>query len=311
MLASNGVGNSRKRVLVTGATGFIGRHSLSPLLDRGFEVHAVYKNKPLEEKNIHWHHADLLDETSVKQLCNEVQATHLLHFAWYVSPKDYKTSSENQKWIDASIKLLRSFKENGGTRAVLAGTGMEYDWTIAQDYLSENTSPLKPATLYGMAKNDARIASEEFARKNNLSLAWGRIFLLYGPNESPTRLVPYVINALLSEQPALCTSGEQIRDILYVQDVADAFVAVLNSDVTGTINIGSGKPIALKDVIYAIADIIGGRDLVRLGAKESPDDSPRLVFDVTRLKKEVGWRSQVTIEEGLRTTIEWWKTRRA
>src|SRR3989344_4974417 len=105
-----------KRVLVTGATGFIGRHTLQPLQKRGFEVHATYVTEPLASPDVQWHKADLMNEAGLKALCNEVRPTHLLHFAWYVNPKDYKISPENERWVPATLALMRAFSENGGER---------------------------------------------------------------------------------------------------------------------------------------------------------------------------------------------------
>src|SRR3989338_229154 len=154
MLASNEV----RRVLVTGASGFIGRQSLVPLLERNFEVHALYNKKPIEtDSRITWHHVDLLEDGAAAKLCAKLSPTHLLHFAWYVDPKDYKISEENKKWVGATLDLLRAFQKNGGKRAVLAGTCMEYDWSMPQGVLAEGSSPIAPNTHYGKAKNETRI----------------------------------------------------------------------------------------------------------------------------------------------------------
>jgi len=298
-----------KRVLVTGATGFIGRQSLLPLLDRGYDVHALYSKKPIEiDPRVIWHSSNLLEHDAAKDICFTVRPTHLLHFAWYVNPSDYKTSPENSRWVKATLALVNAFTENGGTRATLAGTCMEYDWTVPQDFLSEDTSPIAPETMYGKAKNETRLSVEKYASENGLSVAWGRIFFLYGPYEAPGRLVSYVINALLSNEPALCTPGEQIRDYSHVRDVGSAFAALLDSNVKGVVNIGSGTDVALKNVLLSIGDILGRRDLIKLGAKPAPqNEPPRVVADMRRLRDEVGWQPHTTLEEGLQMTIDWWK----
>ena len=301
-----------KSVLVTGATGFIGRQSLVPLLERNFEVHALYNKKPIEtDPRVAWHHADLLEDGGASKLCAEISPTHLLHFAWYVDPKDYKISTENSRWVEGSLALVRAFKKCGGSRAVLAGTCMEYDWSVPRDTLTEN-SPVAPETAYGKAKNETRIAAEEFAMRSGLSLAWGRIFYLYGPYEAPSRLVPYVINSLLDGKPARCTSGEQIRDYSHASDIAGAFVALLDSDLSGAVNIGSGKGIVLKDLLYTISDLLGKREALELGARPTPQDEPlRIVADISRLSKGAHWQARISLEEGLRATIDWWKHHRA
>ena len=301
-----------RRVLVTGASGFIGRHSLNSLLERDFEVHAVYAHDPIEsDARVIWHKADLLDEAS-RELCDKVRATHLLHFAWIATPGIYWTSPENLEWKESTLALLEAFKESGGSRAVLAGTCAEYDWSVPQDFFSETTSPLKPTTLYGTCKHETHLAAEQFAQSQSMSLAWGRIFFLYGPHEPQTRLVPYVITSLLAGRVAECSSGEQIRDFLHVGDVADAFVALLDSEVIGAVNIASGAPVAVEEVIYVIADMLGNRELVHLGAKPTPEnDPPRLVADVMRLKDEIVWSPRYGLKDGLRLTTDWWKARGA
>lgn len=97
-----------------------------------------------------------------------------------------------------------------------------------------------------------------------MSAAWGRIFHLFGPHEPPGRLVPAVVMALLKGEPARCTHGRQIRDFLHVEDVAAAFVALLTSDVRGTVNIGSGEPISLRHLVTRLAATVGAPQMVEL-----------------------------------------------
>ena len=215
-----------KRVLLTGATGFIGRHCLPLLIAQGYEVHAVY-TKAVGENHLglQWHKANLLDSHQAYMLMDKVQPTYLLHFAWYVVPGKCWMSPENVRWVQASQSLLQTFVKHGGDRVVMAGTCAEYDWK--QGICSENTTPLAPATLYGSCKNTLRESLEAFSKENDLSNAWGRIFFVYGPGEHPDRLVSSVICSLLRGESISCSSGHQKRDFLFVEDVASAFVALL------------------------------------------------------------------------------------
>lgn len=298
-----------KKVLLTGASGFIGRHAIPFLINGGYEVHAVcYPEKPdfNEDKNLFWHQSNLLNSEEQKQLMIEIRPTHLLHFAWYAVPGKYWTSLENLRWVQSSLDLLMNFVENGGKRAVLAGTCAEYDWNYG--YCSEDKTLLKPSTLYGVCKNSLQEILSQFSKQTGISSAWGRIFFLYGPYEAKTRLIPYVITSLLQDQPARCSDGNQIRDFLYVEDVASAFVSLMESNVEGPVNIASGQPVALKTIIYTIADLLGERHLVELGALPAPDNEPPfLVADVRKINQEVGWSPKITLEVGLKNTIEWWK----
>ena len=221
-------------------------------------------------------------------------------------PGAYWTSQENVRWLQASLELLRSFKDHGGKRVVMAGTCAEYNWRYG--YCSEEITPLNPVSLYGVCKNSLHDILMAYAHQEYLSAAWGRIFFLYGPHEHPARLVSSVINSLLSNQTALCTHGNQIRDFLYVEDVASAFVSLIDSDVKGAVNIASGKPLAIKDIIYLIAEKLGRSDLVQLGAiPVSETDPPLILADIGRLSHEISWSPQYNLDIGLEKTIDWWK----
>ncbi|MDD5428968.1 MAG: NAD(P)-dependent oxidoreductase [Candidatus Omnitrophica bacterium] len=296
-----------KKVLITGASGFIGRNCLPALKKMGYEIHAAGPDILGEYKNtVTWHAADLLDAAQTEKLLSGMKATHLLHFAWYAQPKKYWTSDENFKWLEASKRLVEVFYANGGRRAVAAGTCAEYDWS--RGVCSEGSTPLLPATVYGKCKHAFQEALAEFSKENSLSSAWGRIFFLYGPHEHPGRLISSVILSLLQGKPASCSHGNQVRDFMYVKDVGSAFAALLESDVRGPVNIASGRPMALKDIISRIGEKIGAPELIRLGQIQAPKDEPQLLTaDVTRLNKEVGWTPQYDIDSGLDETIEWWK----
>lgn len=296
-----------KKVLVTGSTGFIGRHCLPLLLDKGYEVHAVTSKSSIDGfSDIHWQQCDLLDSEKVSALLKKVKPTHLLHFAWITARGEFWTSLENLRWVRASLDLLEAFVKNGGRRAVVAGTCAEYNWQYG--YCSEQITPLIPTTLYGLCKHSLQIMFEAFARETDLSSAWGRIFFLYGPYEPPDKFVSSVVQALLRGEIASCSHGNQIRDFLYVQDVADAFVTLLNSDITGAVNIASGTPIVLKDILYKIGEKLNGNNLIRLGENPvSTNEPPLVVADVRVLKNQLGWAPKFDLDKGLNQTIHWWQ----
>jgi nucleoside-diphosphate-sugar epimerase len=296
------------RVLVTGANGFVGRPVLEALAGRGdCEVEAVSSRpQAAEGARIRWHSANLFDAGRVRELLSGTRPSHLLHLAWDTTPGRYWTSLDNYRWVQASLELVREFHVAGGLRFVATGTCAEYDWQYG--YCTERITPLRPNTPYGICKNALHAMLEEYARQTGLSAAWAYIFFPYGPREPAPRLVPSVIRALLCGEPANCTSGTQVRDLLYVDDAADALVHLLTSDVSGPVNISSGKPVALRDVVYCIADALGRRDLVRLGAlPDRPNDPPMLVADVRRLSVECQWAPHYDLQAGLDRTIRWWQ----
>jgi nucleoside-diphosphate-sugar epimerase len=295
------------RVLVTGAAGFVGRHCLPLLLSKGFDVHAADVIIPENSiYGVHWHDVDLLDMRKTNELIATIHPTHLLHFAWYAKPGEYWNSLENIRWVEGSLHLMREFHSNGGKRVVMAGTCAEYDWRYG--YCSENVTPLVSSTLYGTCKNALQHLLKQYSQVTGLSSAWGRVFFLYGPHENPSRLISSVILKLIQNKTAPCSHGNQIRDFLHVEDVADAFVALLESDVMGPVNIASGRPVVLKDVIWKIAHKLGRSDLVQLGALPAqPNDPCVLIADVGQLSEKVRWQPKFDLDMGLEQTITWWK----
>ncbi|MHB8778412.1 MAG: NAD-dependent epimerase/dehydratase family protein [Anaerolineales bacterium] len=297
-----------KRVLVTGPNGFIGRHCLPFLLERGYELHGVVPENglQLDIPGVKWHIADLLNTIHAQALIERVGPTHLLHFAWYAKPGEYWTSMENLRWLQASLDILQIFKRHGGQRVLMAGTCAEYDWRYG--YCSEYITPLNPATLYGTCKKSLYEILMSFSRQEGLSASWGRIFFLYGSNEYPSRLIPSVINSLLAGRPAPCTMGSQIRDFMHVEDVASAFAALLDSEIEGAVNIASGEPVTIRNIILRIAEKLDRSDLVQFGAIPTPKvEPPLLLADVNRLRQEIGWTPLYNLDAGLDKTIDWWK----
>ena len=296
-----------KRVVLTGASGFIGSHCLEPLQSLGYEVHAVSSRDRPESTGVTWHRCDLLDRAAGAALIARVKPTHLLHLAWYVVPGKLISSPENFAWVQASFDLIRAFAEHGGTRLVVAGSGYEYDWNYG--YCSERLTPTVPNTVYGSCKQALNLLVQALlAGQSGLSAAWGRVFFLYGPREHPDRLVSSVIRSLHAAQPARCSHGRQIRDYMHVQDVADGLVALLESRVEGAVNVSSGQASTLRDIVLSIGRLIDRPDLIQLGAIPArANDTPLVVGENSRLIGEVGWTQRFELEQGLQHTIDWWK----
>lgn len=298
-----------QKVLITGGTGFIGRHCLARLKTISDEVHATTRKLPEGDlaEGIYWHPVDLLQPGTPEVLIRKVRPTHLLHLAWNVNEGVYWNAGENLQWLKSGIELFEAFYSNGGQRLVMAGSCSEYN--LRQGYLQEGATGLQPESLYACSKHALQTTLDAYSKNAKTSYAWGRIFFLYGPYEKPGRLVPSVIRSLLANKEARCSHGNQVRDYMYVEDVADAFVSLLQSSLQGAVNIASGDPVKLKQIICRIAALAGNKqDLVRLGALPSPPNEPPVIIaDVSRLHHELGWRPTNDLESGLISTISWWK----
>jgi nucleoside-diphosphate-sugar epimerase len=301
------------RVLVTGASGFVGGPLLRRLLDAGEEVHALTSRAGAEarDREIRWHRADLLDGDSASRVIAAVRPERLVHLAWYVAPGRYWAAVENVQWTEASLRLLRAFTAAGGRRALLVGSCAEYAWGGGED-LNERTSALRPATLYGVCKDALRRIAVAYAAEAQLSLAWARLFFLYGPGEQTSRLVPGVIGPLLVGERVATTTGEQVRDFMHVDDAAAALTALLLSEVSGPVNVASGAAVPVAEVLDRIGALTGNAALIDRGARPTPPGEPaRIVADVQRLVAEVGFRAQIPLQDGLSKTVDWWRERSA
>lgn len=299
-----------RRLLITGGGGFVGRHCLAPALAAGFEVWATTSTRRSLEScpgtpNVDWRAIDLLMPGALEALICEIKPTHLLHTAWETTHGSYWTSPANLDWLALGARLCKSFAENGGKRLVSAGTCAEYDWNCG--YMVEGVTPERPHTFYGRIKLAHHQALTAAAEQLGFSAVTGRIFFAYGPYENPSRIVPYACTQLAKGEPAELGTGQFYRDFMHVEDVAAAFVALLQSDISGAANIGSAVPTSLADIVTTLGNITGRHDLIRLGARpDRPGDPPMVVGDNAKLRA-TGWKPANTLPEGLASAFDWFR----
>jgi nucleoside-diphosphate-sugar epimerase len=293
-----------KRVLVTGASGFIGRPLLPLLVAAGFEVHAVGHSAPHgHPAAVQWHRADLLDATQAKALVRRAACSHLIHLAWYTTPPVYWEAPENRAWVEASSALFREFADAGGKRILATGSCAEYSWK--EGPCKEDITPLEPGTLYGKSKVELQRRLAGWAQ-GDIEWAWARIFFPYGPGEHPSKLVSSLAIALLKGEPAHCATPEVRRDFIYVSDAASALAAVLQSEFFGTINVGCGVAAKVREIAEKTAHKIGRPDLLHFNSPEAGrSDHSVVVADVTRLRHQVRWLPQHDLSEGISQTVAW------
>ncbi len=300
----SGQSGSRGRLLLTGARGFVGRRVLEHAAAR-FDVHAVSSAHAVTSGMATWHQADLLDQRAVESLVHAVRPSHVLHLAWYTEHGLYWNAPQNLAWTAATLTLIEAFSRAGGSRFVGVGTCAEY--AADAGTAIEGITPERPWTLYGECKLALARILADFSARQHFGSAWARLFYLFGPGESPQRFVPSLVRSLARNEDAVCRHPALVRDYLYVDDAAAALVALVASETTGTVNIGSGAPVALGDLARLVADRAGQPGRVRVDPPVAPAAEPLVVAaDVTRLTRDVGWRPTWSLATAVDETIAWW-----
>jgi UDP-glucuronate decarboxylase len=301
----------KMRILVTGASGFIGSHVVRALVNSGHDVLCLV----LPNNNL-WRLDDLTDRITVLEgdLSNmsNVQSglkkwrpTTCVHLAWYAEPGKYLHSEENLDSLRGSINLLQALISYGCEQFIGAGTCAEYE--MKSEKLSESDTT-KPETLYAATKLSFQMIGERLAEQSKIRFAWGRIFFLYGSHEDSRRLVPSAIQKLQKGEAFSSSPGGQIRDYLHVTDVANAFLALVNKRATGIYNICSADPITIRNILDTVGTLMGKPELLAHGALPYREWEPKFICGNNDRIKAIGWLPQVNLLAGLQNSIDWWNT---
>ncbi len=235
------------RVLLTGGNGFLGRYVLASLQRLGIETVMIGRTRPPNSAFAQFIEADLLTSPDVASLVKRAATTHLLHLAWYVEHGHYWHSPINLRWVDSTTRLVEAFCRAGGQRLVVAGTCAEYDWSYA--YCREDTTPSRPTTLYGTAKDASRSLVMAVCAQHHVPCAWGRVFMPFGTGEASQRLVPSLIEVFRGRRNPFSIHASAYRDFLHAHDVAEGFLTLLRSGADGVYNISSGQPVMLGALV--------------------------------------------------------------
>ena len=276
------------RVLLTGASGFLGRYVLGQLTKRGIDTIVVGRSRPAEHGG-DFIRTDLLQNNDCSAVVQRARATHLLHLAWYAEHGTYWTSPLNLRWLEASVRLVETFCSAGGQKVVAAGTCAEYDWSCG--YCHEDTTPLTPASMYGTAKDATRRLAAAVCSAHQVAFAWGRIFLPYGQGEDSRRLIPSLIEVFQRRRPPFGVNATAYRDFLHAEDVARGFIQLLLSDAEGAYNISSGQPTQIAEVVRLIASAVNGDSRIILDLSSERPGEPEMLIGDSRKLKALGWQA--------------------
>jgi UDP-glucose 4-epimerase len=299
-------------VVVTGATGFVGRHLVRALVDDGLDVHCLLRrpaaesSEPLPEGTTA-HCLSGLDGDDLIDLLRSISPGCLLHLAAAgVDPADDDPSALLSTNVGLTSDLLQAAAASGIPRVVHTGSCFEYS-AAATTPLAEE-APTAPTSIYGATKAASVLCARALAHSLGLSVVVLRLFGVYGPGERPARLVPHVIGRLAADQEVPLTAGRQVRDVIYVDDAVRAFRHAAQLPAEGPFslyNVCSGIGLSVHDIATAIADAMGRpRSLLRFGALPGrTQESSAIVGDPARFTA-AGWRARIDLADGIRRTID-------
>lgn len=289
------------RVILTGASGFLGRYVLDSLRRQNIETVMLGRRPVPGSTFADFIETDLLATPDFAALVKDAKATHLLHLAWYTEHGKYWISPLNLRWVEATTRLTEEFCKAGGERVVIVGTCAEYDWS--HGYCREDSTPLNPATLYGTAKDAARRLAMATCAQHQVPCAWGRVFLPFGKGEAHQRLIPSLIDVYRGSRPPFAVNAPAYRDFLHASDVAEGFIALLQSNANGVYNISSGQPVQIEHLVRELARLLDADPQAVLDlTTERPGEPPLLVGENLKLKA-LGWQPMLSLAQGLEQSV--------
>jgi nucleoside-diphosphate-sugar epimerase len=240
---------------------------------------------------------DLLEDQCFDELLMNLKPTHLVHLAWCTEHGKYWASEENLRWVCSTYGLLNAFLKHGGRYAFIAGTCAEYDWRYG--YCDEELTPCNPGTLYGIAKDATRRMCQLLASNYDIPLTWGRIFFPYGPSEKSQRLIPSLFKAFRGELEPFGVNNRYLRDFVHVDDLVSAILTCIQRKLDGVINLSSGNPVALEQIVRIIATV-EGKDPNLILDRRSPDRAePQLLVGKNEKLRSLGWNPEQDLETAI------------
>ena len=291
------------KVLLTGASGYLGRHVLKALHMQGIETVSVQHTATVGPQAGETLSADLLSPDGALELVTRAKATHLLHLAWYVEQGKYWNSPQNFEWVQASIRLVDAFCRQGGRHVVVAGTCAEYDWNYG--FMREGITPYNPNTAYGICKNATRQLLQSLCDLHDTRLAWGHVFFPFGMDEAFGRLIPSLIQVFREQIPAFGVNAESVRGMLPVTDAAEAFAQLLkHPQARGTYNICSGIPTRIEEIVTLLAMECNADPATVLKLPSARLGDPAMLLGDNQRLRSLGWRMQGSLQQCIKDTVQ-------
>lgn len=298
------------KLLLTGATGFIGRACLDALVQNtDWEIHALYrKRQPIHLDKVIWHECDILQQQNVTVLIRNICPNYLIHLAWIVDHQVFWSSETNIDHSYSTIHLYKQFSLHGGVRAIFLGSCSEYDNTY--QICDEDTTPLKPNTLYGVCKKQTfelltklKANCPEYA-----DFSWVRTFNLFGPNEFNERLLPYIFNSYLQKKSPVLNNPNIVRDHSYIENLGEWLICLLKSKHQSAINFGSNNVLSITKLANLIHQQFFPEQAPPIESKHNNELEDIFLPKLTKVN-EINVNTFITFENSLEKTYQWWKNK--
>jgi nucleoside-diphosphate-sugar epimerase len=292
------------RILLTGATGFIGSSFARLALKRGHVVAALGLREPIVvadatgESRLTWLKGTLEDAPwgAIAAFLPEV----CVHCAWSTAPRFSYDSTEHFRYLENSQVFVHRALESGVRRILGLGSCIEY--RLGNEPLVEGQTPLEPLGAYAESKNAMRAWLESQSRQQGFAYCWPRLFYVYGVGEHPTRLCTSIVQKLLRDETILLKTPQSTKDYIYVEDAVSALMLLTEQRAEGDYNVGTGIGITIYDLAHSLAQLLGKPDLVQRAVPEVPDPLGYVVADNSRLRG-LGWRPEYDLVRGLKTLV--------
>lgn len=304
----------KKQIVVTGGNGFIGATLVRRLLKNNYDIHVLIRKGAnlwrLQEiiKQITIHEDILVKKNSLKKILSSISPFAIFHLATYGS---YPFQSDVKRMIEINLMgtlyLLESLSEIPYSHCVVAGSSSEYG---KKDHPMHESDILEPNNYYGALKTTQTHLCQVYAKTNHKPLTILRLFNVYGYYEEKGRLVRSVIESALKKEPIFLATGKEARDLIFVEDVADAFVTTLRrKPFEGEVfNIGTGIQSTIKKLAKLVLKLTKNEVPIKLGAYPGRTwDTTCWVADMKKTYSLLKWKPKYSLEHGLKKTIIWYK----
>lgn len=300
-----------QRVLVTGASGFIGYHLIAALLELKAEVSVLDRFAPDPKLNVDVHLGDMRDKAFVAGCVEKIDPDIVFHLAAYKERSAsfasfYEAIDVN---VIGSLNLFEAVAGLSNLRSIVVmGTAEEYGY--AEPPFVEGDREL-PVSAYSFSKLCVTHLCEVVKNIYNMPCVVVRPTIAYGPGQGTDMFLPALIRSVINSVPFAMTPAKQTRDFIYVTDLVEALLlAALNGNAVGqTINIGSGQPISIANVALQVERMLGKSDLIQIGAKDYRcGEIMSYCVDCSKAGKLLDWTAKVNFDEGLARTIDYYET---